>query len=42
MRDLAARLTAHTEGLLFLVILLLGALLTALSPTSSRFPTPST
>jgi simple sugar transport system permease protein len=32
MRDLAARLTAHTEGLLLLVILLLGALLAALSP----------
>ena len=32
MRDLAARLTAHTEGLLLLVILLLGALLTVLSP----------
>jgi simple sugar transport system permease protein len=32
MRELAARLTARTEGLLFLVILLLGALLTALSP----------
>ena len=32
MRDLAAKLTAHTEGLLFLVILLLGVLLTVLSP----------
>ena len=32
MRDLAARLTRHTEGLLLLVILLLGALLTLASP----------
>lgn len=32
MRELAARLTARTEGLLFLVILLLGALLTIASP----------
>jgi simple sugar transport system permease protein len=32
MRDLAARVTAHTEGLLFLVILLLGAVLALASP----------
>jgi simple sugar transport system permease protein len=32
MRDLAARLTRHTEGLLLLVILLLGVLLTLASP----------
>jgi simple sugar transport system permease protein len=32
MRDLAARVTAHTEGLLLLVILLLGALLALATP----------
>ena len=32
MRDLARRLTAHTEGLLLLVILVLGAVLSLATP----------